>query len=68
MTRIQTLKQEAKAAMVARGHTVTRFKRMRSIWDLDCHVCHRGASVMLEIPPNGIEVFGSGLALQCDPA
>ena len=65
MRKVNRLKKEVRQAMLFRGHVVRRFMKLVSIWDLECQRCQMGASVMLDPPPNGIETFGAGLAINC---
>ena len=65
MRKIDRLKKEVRQTMLFRGHVVGRFKKLRSIWDLECARCQLGGSVVLNPPPNALETLGAGLALNC---
>lgn len=62
---LRRLKHEVRTVMQSRGHKVGQFKRLTSIWDLECRWCTLGGSVLLEPQPNQIQTFGAGLALNC---
>lgn len=67
MTRLDRLVREAKAGMESRGHSVSRASRFPSgrTAVLRCHACPCSAQINTAPPPNGIELGGDGLALQC---
>lgn len=65
MRKVDRLKKDVRQTMLSRGHVVSRFQKLASIWDLECQRCQLGGSVMLNPPPNGIETFGAGLTLNC---
>lgn len=70
MTRLDRLVREAKRAMLGRGHSVNRAHRFprgtRAV--VRCHRCPAQAVADAAPPPNGVDLGGDGLAVQCRPA
>jgi hypothetical protein len=70
MKAIDRLKREAREACEWRGHTMSRY-RLSDFWRkpyAKCKVC--GASVHVDDrpPPNGIDIAGPAVALNCPVA
>lgn len=71
MTNLQRLKAEARGAARFRGHTLTPW-RPDSYWptvqNAQCTCCGRGARIDTNPPPNGVDISGEAVALNCERA
>jgi hypothetical protein len=70
MTKVERLKREAKDGARWRGHTMNRFIAYVTgdgrVYVSTCKRCMRSVSVNPAPPPNGIDVGGEAVALNCD--
>ena len=66
-TKDTRLKREARAAAKGRGHDMTPFRAVpsRRIYDAHCRTCRASMTVEPWPAPNGIEISGGAVALQC---
>lgn len=68
-TKLARLKREARSFAMARGHQMSPFKGALSgdpnIASAECTKCHRCVIVYAKPPPNGIEIGGSAVAINC---
>jgi hypothetical protein len=67
MTKIDRLKKEARESAMQRDHTMTQFERVESavLYYSECKKCYAGVWVEPNPPPNGIEIAGPAVALNC---
>lgn len=69
-TKLNRLKYEALRACRFRGHTIYRMKdspdKRRALGH--CKECGRQVIVTCDPPPNGIEIMGEAIAVNCTPS
>lgn len=68
MTKLRTLKQSAKQSAEYRGHKLGRFYTLdtRGIAQASCRQCSMSVMVNTRPQPNGIDIAGGAVALNCD--
>lgn len=70
MTRFERLRKEALAACRYRGHRmqITTHsilgRRVRATWR--CTVCDKSVAIDTHLDPNGIDIGGEAVALECE--
>jgi hypothetical protein len=65
MTELRRLMKEAKDAATWRGHTVGRWKFGKDWAELTCKTCGAWVQVQTNPPPNGIDIGGPAVAINC---
>lgn len=65
MRKIERFKKEAMESCKFRGHQMTRFKTMAGISYAYCLVCRKSVAVDDNPTPNGIDIGGEAVAIEC---
>lgn len=67
MKKIERLRLEALESCQFRGHKMRPFSRKyRHWWDSKCKICGKAVCVNDDPAPNGIEISGEAVALNCN--
>ena len=67
MRKIERLRIEALATCKFRGHKMEPFSRKyRHWWNADCKICGRRVYISDEHRPNGNDIDGEAVALDCN--
>lgn len=66
MRKIDRLKASAKRSCELRGHNMSRFRKM-GFWSncAECQTCKATVCVDVKPAPNGIDIGGNAVALNC---
>lgn len=64
----QRLRREARAGARWRGHNLAPFRPLETgrTWHATCTACGREVVIDVKPPPNGIDIAGEAVALDCD--
>ena len=63
----QVLTDQARQSAEQRGHTLTEFIKVKdyAIWEARCVRCGQQATINLDPPPNGADVYGEATTTAC---
>jgi hypothetical protein len=63
----QVLTDQARQSAEQRGHTLTEFIKVKdyAVWEARCVHCGQQATINLDPPPNGADVYGEATTATC---